>query len=139
MVESRQRGGARSPGCCQLACLQVQPGQQELAERSFAGQGRCGKEAQCRPAANPGLGIAAILVEDQRLVQVDQRGPQVILLASEEFARPVEQLQRTGDLALMCGSDGQKRQGLGGLVLHLQLLEADKGLLGKLGAFFDQI
>ena len=69
-----------------------------------------------------GLAVAARLEQaarprkDQRLVEVEQRGPDRVLLGDEQRARLRAQLEGAQDLALLAVGDGEVAEGLGRLV-----------------------
>src|SRR5260370_33978267 len=97
------------------------------------------QEAQCGIAAAPGLiGPPLVKIYD-RLIEVEQRQPDPVLFASEALTCLGKQLQSEKWLAVLVGRDAEERQGLSGLVTHLQLLKAGEGLPGELRAFFCQV
>ena len=117
----------------------MQTGQQEFADGSFACQRGLGKELEGILTQASSLEISAFLIENQRLVEVDEGRPDPVLLASEKFACLAKQFECAKGLALMAGSGGKIRHCLSCLVPHTEFFEAGKSLLGKLRSLFAQV
>src|SRR5262245_50188464 len=61
--------------------------------------------------------------QNERLIEIDQVRPDVILLSNKHGTSLLKKIERRGGLALAAESDCQIRQTLGGLIVHVQLAE----------------
>ncbi len=96
-------------------------GQQQLAEGGLPDQGRFGKELQGATAQGFGFFEAAILVEDEGLVKIDDGDPGVVVLLFEKIAGVAEEVEREGGIAMVAGGDGDVGHGLRHFIAHAQL------------------
>ena len=74
------------------------------------------QEAQCGIAAPPGLVSAAFVVEHQRRVEIQQRGPHDVLFVLETHASLGEEFKRKKRLALLVCRDAEEGQSDAGAV-----------------------
>ena len=85
------------------------------------------------------LEVAALLMEDEGPVDVDERGPELVALAHEHRPRALEEAQRPRGFALAAHAHGEVGQRLGRLVRHLEALEPGQGLLGQGHALLEEV
>src|SRR5207302_4851407 len=85
--DSLHRPVAAQSGRSRLAGLEMQTGTQQLCERGLPRQRGGEEEAQRRIATPPGLIRAPFVIKHERLVEIQKRGPDPILLACEALAR----------------------------------------------------
>src|SRR6185436_5087063 len=100
----------------------------QAAEDRLAGQRRRSEGFEGGRAVTPRLEQPGGPEEDERLVEVEQRGPHRVAFLDEEDARLRAQLEGAEDLALLAVGDGEIGQGFRGLVPDLQAAELGEAL-----------
>ena len=101
LLEAIQGGQADKFGLRGLAAIQVDSGQQQLAEHALGEEGRRREKVE-RPLAELECVIEpVVLAVKQGLVEIDGGDPGAIVLAIEEAARLFEELQGHGGLAVV--------------------------------------
>ena len=101
LLEAVEGGQADLPGLCALAAIQMDAGQQQLAQHALGEQGGSREEVERPLAQLQCLVEAVVLLVNQGLVKIDGGDPGAIVFAIEELPRPMEKLQGDGGVAVV--------------------------------------
>ena len=134
-----ERVAARLFGQRDVARLQRQPRQQEIAKRRLARQQMVLELPPGLLAEQGGAGVTLVAKQRERLVEIEEAEPHLVVLAREQAARAVEQRVRTAAVRAAAGGQRQDRHGLGGFVVHPELFELLQCLRGEFGGLVAQV
>ena len=148
-AESERRGvqrlrpgqGRRRPRLClgDVAALQRDPRQEQLAHHRLAGQLRRREERQGRERQLARLERALLVVVDHRLIEIEDGHPGLVALAAEPILGLLEQFERLHLPALLAGGDGQEGDRLARLVRQPELLEGGQRRGGEPAALLAHV
>ena len=126
--------------CCR-AVIQAQRDAREKQFRQNRFAAHCGssKEIACHSREPARLEESASIKEHQRLIQVDERGPNLIFVADKLFSCLGKQLQPLKNLPLLAGGNGGEGQRLGSFVAKPELLKGFVSGRRKFGRFCAQV
>src|SRR6266850_1185147 len=106
--------------------------QKEFGEHRLALHGGGTEEIKRSDAQALRFEKASFIEQNERLVEIDERRPDLVLIAHEHLFRLREQLDGFKRLAGATGCDGGERESFGSLVTEAQVLE---GLVGGASQF----
>src|SRR5258706_12680172 len=93
------------------------------------------KRLQSLFAMPPGFEESAFIEEYERPIQIDQRGPRLVLLLDKYFPCFREELKPLKCVPLLARRHRRKRQALCALIRHTQLAKALASLLRQVSRF----
>ena len=97
----RQRGVAPSPAVCGIVEAQCDAREEQMAHGGARGERRRLEDREGGHAKTAGFEQAPFVHEENRLVEIDQRRPHVVLLADHPRASRREDLEGLEGLALL--------------------------------------
>src|SRR5690348_2703200 len=139
IFQRRERARALRKSLRNIAGADGNLRQDEVAESGFALQKGIVEEGCGGHGKTAGLEVAALVEKNDGLIQVDEPGPDFILLFNEQGASLGKQFQCVACLTLLAEGDGAVGKGFGGFVTDLHALKEMKALLGDFLRFRAQI
>ena len=123
----------------EFADLESDTCEKKVGESGFAVKRGLIEKRGSAGAETAGFEVAAFVEEKKALVEIEEPGPDEILLGGEHgagFCEPLEGLDR---FSLLAVSDGFVRERLRGLVTHFELFKAEKTFVGHFAGFFAKV
>src|SRR5262249_46947449 len=111
------------PSLRQVARSNRDLSEQKVAQHSLVLEERFVEELSCARRETPGLKVAAFLEEHNGLVQINQPGPDLVLLLNKSRLGLSEKIYSPPRLSNLAGCDRLIRQRLCSLVADLQLFK----------------
>src|SRR5688500_5969638 len=90
-------------------------------------------------AEQGGAGVTLVVKQRERLVEIEEAEPHLVVLARKQAARAVEQRVRTAAVRAATGGQCQDSDGLGGFVVHPELFETLQRLSGEFRCLVGQV
>ena len=119
--------------------MQGDPGQQKVGERGLAVKQGSIKKGSRTGTEAARLKMAPFVEQEKGLVKIEKPGPDEIFFLREHFARLCKQFKGLHSLPLLAISDGFVREGLRGLVTHVQFLKAAKSFVRHFARLLAQV
>jgi hypothetical protein len=113
--------------------------QQQLGQHCLPSHRRRSEKLMRRCAKASRLKQASLCEKHQRLVQVNQRGPDLVLVADKHFSCPCEQLDRFKCLSLAAGRDRCEAQRLRRFIAKPEFMKTSIRRPPQLAGFATQI
>ena len=102
-----------------------------MCEHGFAGQHRLVKKLRRTGAEFSRLHVAALMKQQESLIQIEQPKPHDVLFMGELFASLAEQRESLRRFSLLPAGDGFVGQGFCRLIPHAEFLKTDKAFPGN--------
>ena len=122
-----------------VAVLQLQPRQQQVAQRGPGRHRRLGEQVAGMFRERSRLDVLPVPMEHQRFIQVDQRQPRDVAFAAEQLPRASEQAACARRIAASARRDREVGHRLRLFVRHPQCAELHARAFGELGGFIAQV